>query len=313
MRSTMGHNGAVQEVPFWNYVGTVLRGEYGTGVRRSPHWLRVGAMIVKQYAWYYVVKWRGGHNAAGECYHVKDTTADQMYKPEYYTPNTTNLAAMRDTWHMVMRKWVPEKNQSTIFLSGYRTGTKKPCGNDAIGHRIYQKSLRDCENKNLVLEEMLRKYFEPNMQLVDTRGHDAVDDNGVFNGDLVTLAGAGGSTAWRTYAGGAGSLGNGENGTFNVDLTNVVGQGVGNVDSTRNNSTEGLADVLLLVDNGSGRELRIHRSTGNGFQSDARDQGRGRQRFKAAGGRLQWRSARRCRPSGPERLAGHAERDPHQC
>jgi hypothetical protein len=262
-----GANGRVEEVPFWNYVGTVLRGEYGTGVRRSPHWLRVGAIIVKQYAWYYVVKWRGGHNAAGECYHVKDSTADQMYKPQFYTPNNTNLAAMRDTWHMVLRKWVPDKNQSTIFLSGYRTGLKKPCGADAIGHRIYQKSLRDCENKALVLEEMLRKYFEPNLQIVDTRGHDAVDDNGVFNGDLVTLTGAGSTTAWRTYAGGASSLNDGQNGTFNVDLSAVVGQGVGNVhESVGNGDT--LADVVMLTNTGgNGRQLLVAKANGTGFDA----------------------------------------------
>ncbi|HUR16247.1 MAG TPA: hypothetical protein VMZ33_03080 [Candidatus Limnocylindrales bacterium] len=264
-RLSSGHSGEVDQVPFWNYVGTVLRGEYGTGVRRSPHWLRVGAMIVKQYAWYYVVKWRGSHNAAGECFHVKDTTADQMYKPEFYTPNSTNLSAMRDTWHMALRKWVPDKSQSTIFLTSYRTGLRKPCGADAIGHRIYQKSLRDCENKNLVLEEMLRKYFEPNLQIVDTRGRDAVEDNGAFNGDLVTFADAGNATAWRTYAGSNGSWANGTNGEFEVHVSSVLGQGVGNMDTTRNNTTEPLADVILLVDNGSGRELRVHRATGNGF------------------------------------------------
>jgi hypothetical protein len=265
-RVSKGHSGEVDTVPFWSYVGTVVRGEYGTGVRRSPHWLRVGAIIVKQYAWYYVVKWRGGHNAAGQCYHVKDTTADQMYKPELYQPNETNLSAMRDTWHMVLRKWVPTKNQSTIFLSGYRTGTKVACGKDAIGHRIYQKSLRDCENKNLVLEEMLRKYFEPNLQIVDTRGHDAVVDGGFFNGDLVTLSANSGAAAWRTYAGGNGSFANGAAGGIDLGVS-LLGQGVGNIDTTRNNTNEALADLLTLVNTGAARELRIYRATGDGFSS----------------------------------------------
>ena len=40
---------------------------------------RAGAVAVKQYAWFHVLKWRGG-KYNGDCFDVKDTTADQLYK-----------------------------------------------------------------------------------------------------------------------------------------------------------------------------------------------------------------------------------------
>src|SRR5688572_1792091 len=84
--------GRVETVPMWKYVGTVVRAEYSTGGTKPFPWMHVGALTVKQYAWYYAKMWRGGrvtytnpndpNDTITECYDLKDSTADQIYHPE---------------------------------------------------------------------------------------------------------------------------------------------------------------------------------------------------------------------------------------
>ena len=195
LRSKGPNTGHVETVNFWDYVAVVMRAEYSTGADKPPLWMQVGSITVKEYGWYKAMFWGGGRvirsrirpraTTTTECYDVKDGTADQIYKPQQVGPPPTNTVypgniptvpiyrAMAQTWHMTMRKWNADKNDSRLFLSGYRSGKQTPCGHDATGFKIYQISLRDCIDKNMTLEETLRKYFEP-VLLVNTREHDSL-------------------------------------------------------------------------------------------------------------------------------------------
>ena len=209
--------------------------------------MRIGALTVKQYAWYKAMYWGGGRvtflNPDGvttttQCYDLKDTTADQIYKdvkpdpdnPGQWipanVPTEANLKAMRETWHISMRKWMPDKNKSRLFLSGYRSG-KAACRAAPIadGFKIFQKSLRDCGIKGMTFEETMRRYFEPNLQLVDVRAHDVVEDNGMWRGDLGVLNDNG---AWRLYRGNPDGFASGPTGSLG-NLGEVLGQGLGDV------------------------------------------------------------------------------------
>jgi hypothetical protein len=289
--------GTVEVVPFWKYVGRVLSAEYSGGGAKPFPWWHVGAITVKEYAWYYTMHWRGGkipiYDTDGvtvvgySCYDVKDTTADQIYTDlkhpkndpvtwvEANVPTGVVLEAMRETWHYTIRKWQSKPSKSRLFLTGYRSGKKRPCGSDADGFKIYQASMRDCGYKKLTLEETLREYFGPNMLLVDTRLNDVVDDSGGWKGDLGVLSASGANTAWKLYTGTASSFDSGPNGTFNVDFAKVLGQAVGNVDFGSNSATDNgpddsrmLSDLVMLVDSGSGnREIRLARATGQGGAS----------------------------------------------
>jgi hypothetical protein len=293
LRSRGPTNGKVDVVPLWKYVGRVVRAEYSSGSSKPYPWMHVGSLTVKEYAWYYAMHWRGGKvavydtaeppNVVGyDCYDLKDTTADQIYtdlkhpKNDPVTwvdaniPSGPNLEAMRETWHLSIRKWQPSENQSRLFLTGYRSGKQKPCGTDSTGFKIWQKSLRDCGAKGLTLEETLRKYFEPNLLVVDTRLNDVVDDSGGYKGDLGVLYTSGSSTGWKLYEGTASSFSNGATGTFSVDPSKVLGQGVGNIDfgsnsmtDTGSNDSRVLADLLMLVDTGgTSRAVKVARATG---------------------------------------------------
>src|ERR687892_114654 len=87
--------GAVETVDFRAYVKNVLSREWISSWTTES--LRAGALAVKHYAWYQVLHWRGGTNAAGECFDVRDDTADQVYDPA--RPNYATAAAAVDaTW-----------------------------------------------------------------------------------------------------------------------------------------------------------------------------------------------------------------------
>ncbi|MEO6350093.1 MAG: VCBS repeat-containing protein [Candidatus Limnocylindrales bacterium] len=285
-RSIGPNAGHVEVVDLWKYVGTVVRAEYSSGSDKPYPWMHIGALTVKQYAWYYASHWRGWKithtnedgSTTTECYDLKDTTADQIYRPERKdsvtgewitanVPTPQNLAAMRATWHMSIRKWQADKNRSRLFLTGYRSGKQMPCGADSTGFKIYQKSLRDCGVKGLTLEETLREYFETNMLFVETRDHDALSDGSSWWGDLGVLAQTSGGTEWRVYPGANDGFGSPSVGTFNdVSYGQIVGQGSGNVDSPDFNGADDsrlLADVVMLANNGS--RLYMARATGIGF------------------------------------------------
>jgi hypothetical protein len=221
----------------------------------------------------------GATTTTVECYHVKDTTADQLYKPEQWDPTIEawvpknepsgqNLAAMRDTWHYTLRKWVSRTNQSAMFLSGYRSGSSVPCGSDSVGTQVRQASLRDCIRKGLTLEESLRKYFEP-VYLADTRGHDIIGDNENYRGDLAVLVPDGSAAQARIYrSSSSGQFGSPVSKAFgSVAFDSVRGQGVGNVHlpslaKTGDDTDSGLHADLFVLTTG---KLWLARATGRGF------------------------------------------------
>ena len=273
--------GTVETVNFWDYVATVLRAEFATGDGKPAEWMRMGALAVKQYGWYYTMHWRGGKvsvtnpddgTTTVECYDVTDGTLDQIYKPEKWdktsqqwvptnVPTVANFRAMAETWDTSVRKWVPRKGISKLFLTGYRAGRKHPCGTDSTGFKIYQKSLRDCGIKGLDLAETMGRYFEPRLLEVTTRTHDVLPDGGTWQGDLGLLEVGGGTTDWRLYPATSSGFDTPVTGSFNVA---VAAYGVGNVDAPSDaldgngnylypagSDPQLLADMVMLNANGT--------------------------------------------------------------
>ncbi len=293
MRSKGPNAGRVETVPFWKYVGVVLRAEYSSGQDKPDPWMRMGALTVKQYAWYKTMFWGGGRvtflNPDGvttttQCWDVKDTTADQIYKEVKPDPNnpgqwilanvptSANLKAMRETWHISMRKWMPDKLKSRLFLSGYRSGKQLPCGTDSTGFKIYQKSLRDCGVKGMTFEETMRRYFEARLEIVDVRGHDMASDGGPWRGDLGVVSANG---DWRLAKGTTSGFESGPSGTF-AGLGQLLGQGVGETTGATNSANTVsptwdddrlYADLIMLVNDGGTKKLKVARATGSGFEA----------------------------------------------
>jgi hypothetical protein len=146
--------GFVERVDFKHYVTRVVSSEWNVP---QAELRKAGAVAAKQYAWYHVLHWRGGKHG-GKCYDVKDTTADQKYmsKSLQMIPNGVHNA-VEATWSW--RLWRGEK----FPMTGYRTGTVKPCASDA-GYRLYAKSAKRCAEKGWSAGRILRVYYTADLK-----------------------------------------------------------------------------------------------------------------------------------------------------
>ncbi len=172
--------GAVQTVPFRRYVETTLAGEFGPTAPAQV--LRAGAIIVKQYAWYYAMHWRGG-SAHGHCYDVVDNTNDQLYWPEAHRPTTEEIRAVRDTWSVSLRKW------DRFFPTTYRGGHTASCGAHADGWRLLQRGAYRCAADGYLWPQILRTYYDPGLRVVQPGAHDLT---GSGLGDIAVVLRASG-------------------------------------------------------------------------------------------------------------------------
>ena len=76
----------IDTVSFKPYIKNVLSREWiGSWTAQS---LQAGALIVRNYAWYQVLHWRGGVNPSGACFDIRDDTWDQVYDPSQPTWST---------------------------------------------------------------------------------------------------------------------------------------------------------------------------------------------------------------------------------
>jgi hypothetical protein len=118
---------------------------------------KAGAQAVKQYAWFHVLRWRGG-KYNGECYDVKDTTADQLYanKPLESIPLRVKKS-VNATWSW--RLWRGDK----FVHSGYRRGQDIACAADA-GFKLFVRSSRKCAQRGWSAERILKTYYTARLE-----------------------------------------------------------------------------------------------------------------------------------------------------
>lgn len=153
--------GVVETVPFQRYVENVMSWEWPSSYPTAA--LQVGAIAVKQYAWYYVVHPRNSYvTDAGDCYHVRDDSRDQIYDPAR-TPAASQVAAVAATWTITLRKG------RTFFLSGYGPGTADVCGADLASTRtrLAQRGVRACARDGLDRDAILHVYLDPGLLIAD--------------------------------------------------------------------------------------------------------------------------------------------------
>jgi peptidoglycan hydrolase-like amidase len=147
--------GKVDRVDFKAYVKRVVSREWNVP---QAELRKAGAVAVKQYAWYHVLHWRGG-TYNGQCFDVKDTTADQLYanKPLSQIPDTIQNA-VNSTW-----TWRLHRGDK-FPMTGYRRGDDVPCAKDA-GYRLYVRSGRKCAEKGWSAERILQVYYKSTLAM----------------------------------------------------------------------------------------------------------------------------------------------------
>jgi hypothetical protein len=145
--------GAVDTVTFQTYAANVLSREWiGSWTTES---LRSGALAVKNYAWYQVLHWRGGVNASGQCFDLRDDTYDQVYDPSQPTWSTA-AAAVNDTWSTMVTK------SGHIFATYYNAGAVgEACGANANGWKAYQWGTQACGLAGMSATQIILTYYYP--------------------------------------------------------------------------------------------------------------------------------------------------------
>ena len=151
-------DGSVDVVDFRTYVGVVMAKEWPGRVPRQAR--EAGAVAVKQYGWYYALE--GHHrssyvNADGKCYDVRDSTTDQLYRPEKVTVGSEIWTVVDATWGLSVRK------DGKLFLTGYRAGSSSACAGDVDGRKLFAGSVIECAEKGWSREKIQATYYAPNV------------------------------------------------------------------------------------------------------------------------------------------------------
>ncbi len=152
LRTSGSASGTVQVVDFKKYVEVVEQAEWPSSWPAEA--LKVGAVVVKQYSWYYAMNYRGGAGTGG-CYDVVDNTNDQLYQPETRVPAASEIAAVEATWTESITRG------GAFMPTGYRSGTSTTCGADVDGSHIYQHSVFGCAGAGMSADQILHLYYDP--------------------------------------------------------------------------------------------------------------------------------------------------------
>lgn len=251
------------EIPFREYVGITMAAEWPGFY--PPEVLKMGAIAVKQFAWYYTIVYRGGVDKDGLCYDVRDNTIDQWYQPETRVPQASHLRAIAATWPIHLRKTETSTGVGRFILTGYRSGAYVDCGADSDRWRMYQHSAFKCGKAGMNMEQILRKYLEPRLEIVTPGRHDIVGDgSGTLAaevGDISALIeGSGGALVphvWRTSRTGITAAD-----ATAIDLSGADLLGFASDDA----NGDGLDDLVFARQTGpSGVRLAVALSDGTGY------------------------------------------------
>ena len=246
--------GRTETVRFRTYVQKVMASEWGTTAPEAA--LRVGAVAAKQFAWYYAIFWRGGRDADGSCYDVRDSSIDQVYDPSRRTV-TAHAAAVAATWTISLRKG------ERFFLTGYRPGTGS-CTAHVDGWKLYQRDAVDCVRSYGDLAERLARRFYSDVSWITPGAGDYTGDG---RGDLAVLSVAPDTgettgevyTADAAYRAAVGARPPRAAAIATTPLDRLLGRAAGDVDG------DGRTDLVQLVRTDDGVALEVMRGSPTGL------------------------------------------------
>lgn len=150
--------GRIESVPFREYVITVMGKEWPSYLPQPV--VEAGAVAVKQYAWFHSLG-NSRRTGDGRCFDVRDSTGDQLYKPNRARVRPDHYRAAEATWGVTLFK------DGRLFMTGYRRGDRVSCGRDATGWKLFARSATRCADRGFDYRRILRTYYAPGLEIVD--------------------------------------------------------------------------------------------------------------------------------------------------
>ena len=145
----------IDVIPFRTYVGRVMAsGAWPAHLPRES--LKVGAIAIKQYAWWYVLHHQSGYRLRGQCYDIKD--GDQYYRGGVRVGSRIK-AAVDATWTVSLRK------SGRFFRTGW-SGGGGDCGSRYDGWHLPENGVTACARDGWGWRRILRHYLDPKLRLV---------------------------------------------------------------------------------------------------------------------------------------------------
>jgi peptidoglycan hydrolase-like amidase len=106
-------------------------------------------VAVKSYAWYWALH-STRKTAGGQCYDVRDDTADQVYRPS--SAQSSSSSAVDNTWSARMTR-------SGNILQAHYCSTTTACGAWVDGNWMSQYGSRDLANAGDSYQTILHYYY----------------------------------------------------------------------------------------------------------------------------------------------------------
>ena len=156
----MHHRGSrvpahIDVVAFPTYVQRVMASGAWPGSKPLES-LKVGAIAIKQYAWWYVLNHQRGYSLHGHCYDIRD--GDQYYLGHAH-PNSRIKAAVAATWGVSLRK-------SGRFIRTGWSGGGSRCGSSYDGWHLSENAVTACARHGWSWRRIVLRYLDPRLRIV---------------------------------------------------------------------------------------------------------------------------------------------------
>ena len=156
----MHHRGSrvpahIDVVAFPTYVQRVMASGAWPGSKPLES-LKVGAIAIKQYAWWYVLNHQRGYSLHGHCYDIRD--GDQYYLGHAH-PNSRIKAAVAATWGVSLRK------SGRFFRTGWSGGGSR-CGSSYDGWHLSENAVTACARHGWSWRRIVLRYLDPRLRIV---------------------------------------------------------------------------------------------------------------------------------------------------
>ena len=156
----MHHRGSrtpahIDVVPFASYVERVMASGAWPGYKPTES-LKVGAIAIKQYAWWYVLNHQPGYRLHGHCYDIRD--GDQYFRGNARA-NSKIKAAVAATWSVSLRK------SGRFFRPGW-SGGGSGCGSSYDGWHLAENAVTACARRGWSWRHIVVRYLDPRLRIV---------------------------------------------------------------------------------------------------------------------------------------------------